>query len=195
MAHDLRELFRKQRESEQYKMKEGHEERFLNRLEEDLPAKRKRQNFHWLGIAASVVFLLAIGSYLLQETDGDNAVTATETQADEPIRAKHAISLGDLSPDLQKIEAYYVTNINLALSKLEVSNDNKDIVDGYLERLEELNQEYEILSNELNEMGPNDQTIAAMVQNLQLRAQLLQKLNEKLNQLKTSKNEQKTDII
>ena len=101
-------------------------------------------------------------------------------------------SLGDLSPDLKKIENYYVANINLELSRLEVSNENKALVDDYMRRLSELDKEYKRLNIELNEIGPNDQTINALIKNLQLRLQLLQKLKLKLDQLKSSENEQVT---
>jgi predicted RNase H-like nuclease (RuvC/YqgF family) len=101
-------------------------------------------------------------------------------------------SLGDLSPDLKKVENYYVANINLELSRLEVSGENKALVDDYMKRLSELDEEYKMLNIELNEIGPNDQTISALIRNLQLRLQLLQKLKQKLNQLKSSENEQVT---
>lgn len=65
-----------------------------------------------------------------------------------------------------------------------------------MKQLDTLNSEYINLNDELNEIGPNDQTISALIQNLQLRLQLLQKLKKKLNELKTSKNEQvKTNIM
>ena len=64
-----------------------------------------------------------------------------------------------------------------------------------MERLAELDKEYAVLNKELNEFGPNDETISALIQNLQLRLQLLQRLKEKLNQLKSSENEQETHSI
>ncbi|MFK5972791.1 MAG: hypothetical protein QM485_05875, partial [Flavobacteriaceae bacterium] len=79
---------------------------------------------------------------------------------------------------------------NLELSKLQISNRNKTMVDDFMYQLSELNQEYKTLNVELNQMGPNDQTITALIKNLQLRLQLLHKLKEKLNALKSSKNEQ-----
>lgn len=197
MAHDLRELFEKERSQKQFQMKKGHENRFLDLLEKELPVENKSSyNFWWLGIAASVVILLSVGVYFLTNNNTSAEIpTQVVSNTTKETTSQNQIGLSDLSPDLQKLETYYVTNINLALSKVEISDNNKEIVDGYLERLEELNQEYKELNLELNEIGPNDQTIAAMVQNLQLRAQLLQKLNEKLNQLKTSKNEQSNHII
>ena len=82
-----------------------------------------------------------------------------------------------------------MATINLELAKLEVSQENKDLVDGFMERLAELNVEYQRLNKELNTIGPNDQTISALIQNLQLRLRLLQKLKDTLIELKSSKNE------
>lgn len=195
MAQDLRELFKEQRENEKFSMKEGHEERFLKRLEGELPHHKKSSSYQWLKIAASVVVLLGIGYFFVQNQLKNDSIktSVVETNTDE---AKRAISFGDLSPELKKVENYYVANINYELSKLEVSEENKEMVDGFLSRLDELNIEYQDLNKELNELGPNDQTIEAAINNLQLRLQLMQKLKSKLNQLKSSKNEQEsTNII
>ena len=74
---------------------------------------------------------------------------------------------------MQKIESYYVANINLELANLEVSDENNDLVDSYMEQLAMLDAEYKKLNKELNTIGPKDQTIEALIQNLQLRLQLL----------------------
>ena len=79
------------------------------------------------------------------------------------------------------------------MAKLEVSPDTKGLIDSFMEQLNNLNLEYKTLNNELKELGPNDQTITALIENLQLRLQLLQKLKRKLNELKLSKNEQIND--
>ena len=177
MAQDLRKLFDEQREKHRPSMKQGHEDRFLKRMEEELPAKRK-SSFNFLKIAAAVLILLSIGFFAYQKYE------------------QKGISIGDLSPDLKKVETYYVANINLELSKLEISDENEALIDSFMEQLDALNTEYKSLNEELNEIGPNDQTISALIQNLQLRLQLLQKLKKKLNELKTSKNGQvETNII
>ena len=74
-----------------------------------------------------------------------------------------------------------------------MSETNKDIVDDYLKQLNELNQEYLILSEEMNSYGPNDQIIGAMIKNLQLRLQLLQNLKKELKHLKNQENEDVTN--
>lgn len=199
MARDLRELFAKERETKTHAMKKGHENRFLSRLEERIPvekAKRKQGFTFWLSVAASVVAVLGLGIYFFlgsNKVEPDpNANIANEGNANGQYRS---ISLGDLSPDLKKIENYYLTNINVQLSELEVDATNKEIINDFMEKLAELDSEYHKLNKELSELGPNDQTISALIKNLQLRLQLLQKLKTKLNQLKSSKNEQKSSHI
>lgn len=192
MGQDLRKLFEEERKKASFPMKQGHEARFLERLDAELPIKKEANRFLWLKIAASVLVLLTIGAFFLSKGSEDT-VTKEATIVDSSNKVEtdpNTISLGDLSPDLQKVENYYVANINYELSQLEVSDENKEVVDGYMERLGELDREYITLNTELNELGPNDETISALIQNLQLRLQLLQKLKEKLNQLKSSKNEQ-----
>lgn len=195
MGQDLRELFEKERESKKYPLKEGHESRFLERLESELPTREKRNTFSWLRIAASIVMLLGIGTYFFVEKFSNQPIKNTVVAKEDVMNEQQGISLGDLSPDLEKIENYYVANINYELSQLDVSDNNKEMVDGFMERLGELDKEYGVLNTELNELGPNDDTITALIQNLQLRLQLLQKLKQKLNQLKSSKNEQETHNI
>ncbi|AWX43387.1 hypothetical protein HME9304_00375 [Flagellimonas maritima] len=199
MAQDIRELFAKERAQKNFIMKKGHEARFLSKLDEEMPSqsiKKKSSSFFWVGIAASAMIILGLGIYFFSVQDTvDTKSNQTVVKNEELIKEANPISLGDLSPDLKKIENYYVTNINLQLSDLEFTGDNKDVIDGYMERLAELDKEYQKLNVELNEIGPNDQTIAALVRNLQLRLQLLQKLKTKLNQLKSSKNEQESSNI
>ncbi len=192
MEQDLRKLFETEREKK-FQLKEGHEDRFMDRLENEMPITQGNSRFWIFSIAATVVVLVSVDAFIFTSQDdpipAENAVVNTEQQNTE-----ETISLGDLSPDLEKVENYYLASINLELSKLEVSPDNKELVDSYMEQLAELNREYDQLNKELNTFGPNDQTISALIKNLQLRLDLLQKLKEKLNQIKSSKNEQQSSI-
>lgn len=190
---DLRTLFKKERESEDFKLKAGHKERFFDLLDKELPKKQKSHQF--LFKVAAAVILICGTSFLIYQKLQSKEVTKTTIVNVEPENdIKKGISLGDLSPDLKKVENYYVANINLELSRLKLSEDNKALVDSFMERLVGLNTEYQTLNKELNRVGPNDQTIAALINNLQLRLQLLQKLKEKLNELKSSKNETELHI-
>jgi len=188
MEQDLREVFRKKREKEKFTLKKGHEDRFLTLLEKELPQQKKSYN-HWLKIAASILVIVSIGlgyQYFNSSEASVNTVVENEVKDEK----QQDFSFGDLSPDLKKVENYYLANISMELSKLELSPETKDLVDSFLEQLNNLNGEYKSLNEELKDLGPNDQTINALIENLQLRLQLLQKLKKKLNELKSSKNEQ-----
>ncbi len=190
MGQDLRELFKKHREKERFTLKDGHEKRFLSRLEQESPERKGTKGFPWFKVAAAVLVLFATGTFFLTQ-EGQPVETPTVVNAPKASKeGKPTISFGDLSPELRRVEDYYVATINYELSSLEISEENEELVDSYLERLGELNKEYRALNTELNEVGPNDQTIEAAIRNLQLRLDLMKKLKSKLNHLKSSENEQ-----
>ena len=74
------------------------------------------------------------------------------------------------------------------LSKIEVTPETQELFNGYLERLEELNNEYAKLADELTESGPTERTVNALIDNLKLRLNLLYRLKEKLNELNNDTN-------
>jgi hypothetical protein len=187
MKQDLRELFKAER-AKKHQMKEGHEARFNERLEAAFP-ERKKSKFYIFGIAASVLVIVALSMVFIQQTRTEEPIETVVIQNKEDLQDAQGISLGDLSPDLKLVETYYVNSINLELAQLDLSAENKVVVDDFMGRLGELNEEYKALNIELNEVGPNEQTIGALIKNLQLRLQLLLKLKEKLHQLKSTDNE------
>ncbi|MFK5974523.1 MAG: hypothetical protein QM485_14735, partial [Flavobacteriaceae bacterium] len=174
MGQDIRGLFEEDRKTKKFHLKQGHKKRFLERLKKELPKQNKSQ-FLFLRVAASVLVIISIGMYTYSTYRKESGITTTIVDKDDPAKVGQSISLADLSPDLKKIENYYMANINLELSKLQISNRNKTMVDDFMYRLSELNQEYKKLNIELNQIGPNDQTITALIKNLQLRLQLLHK--------------------
>ncbi|HEX9827829.1 MAG TPA: hypothetical protein VGA80_14615 [Flavobacteriaceae bacterium] len=188
MAQDIRKLFENENKLSTLKMPEGHEKRFLDKLDEALPAKPKqRSSFDFMRIAASVVILigLSFGAYKFFETP------PVEPQPQEEVATKMK-SLGDVSPDLKKVEDYYLANINLELSKVKLTPENKELFDGYVVKLEELNKEYDRLSVELTQHGPNELTVSALIDNLKLRLNLLYRLKEQLQDLNDSDLDQET---
>jgi len=192
MGQDLRKLFKEQEKIAEYKMSEGHEARFLEKLEEELPVSKKNNMFFFMKIAASVIVIITTG-LLINNTlihKGDDPVQGEQVVGVENQTPKtNQITLGNVSPELKKVEDYYIANINLELSEIEITEKNKKLLDGYMNRLTALDKEYKILGDELNEVGPNEQNITALINNLQLRLQLLYQLKDKLKELKENQNE------
>ena len=188
MSQDLREMFKNNDSEVSESMKDGHEQRFLKRMEKDLPVTKKRL-FPLFTIAATFIILIGLGTFIYLKLNVAHSVETTVVEKGSRLQGEKGISLGDLSPDLKKVEDYYMVNINLELSQLKISDRNKALIDSFMERLEDLNVEYKKLNIELNEIGPNDQTITALIKNLQLRLQLLHKLRDKLQELKKMSSE------
>lgn len=186
MSKDIRALFKQDAQSEnETAMPKGHEARFLNKLNEAIPEKRTRR-FSNYGMVATLLLLIVLSfgafNYLqpdveIERPDVVNVKANTTTK-----------SLGDISPSLKKVEDYYIANINLELSKVQVTKENKELFDGYVSRLDILNQEYEKLSIELSNLGPSEQTVNALISNLKLRLNLMYRLKEQLKKLNAIKN-------
>jgi hypothetical protein len=172
MSKNIKEIM-KDYTKEEISLSANHRNKFQGRLLKEVHHQPKKKNFRWLQIAASVVIIvsLAIG-YIGFESN------TTE------IKPTKEISLGSLSPELKSIESYYVNSINYEISNLSVNDTNKEILEGYLTKIGELTTEYNSLTQELNTKGVNDEIINALINNLQLRLQLLQRLKKQLNDLK-----------
>lgn len=178
MAQDLRNLFEEDPKEQHIKMSEGHEARFLQKLDKTLPKKKPLKYFRFLNVAAGVIVLLGLsyGAFQFFQEDAVNFK--------EPVVVEHSDlkTLGDVSPDFKKVEDYYLASINLELSKVQLTPDNKELVDGYIQRLKELNEEYLRLTKELNENGPNEETLEALINNLKFRLNLVMRLKDKLKE-------------
>jgi hypothetical protein len=180
MAQDIRELIKQEEKLVNDKMPLNHEVRFLKKLDKALPVKKK-SHFNWLQMAASIVVLfgLSFGAFKYFKTEQPiDTIVDTKTVPTK--------TLGDVSPGLKKVEDYYLASINLELSKMTYQSENKDLVDGYLEQLDELNNEYNRLSLELTENGPSELTVNALIDNLKYRLSLLYRLREQLKELNVS---------
>ena len=142
MEQNLKDLFKNQPEDKVTKMSIGHESRFLEKLDKALPVKQKSKRFSYLNIAASVIVLLGLSYGAFQFFKPSNTILKPK----KIVKTKTIKTLGDFSPELKKVENYYLASINLELSKVNLTPENKELVDGYIERLQELDAEYKILT-------------------------------------------------
>lgn len=192
MAQDIRNMFRDADPDTQDKLNEGHQLRFEQKLDSALPQKSRSNSFFFMKIAAIFLVALAIGFFYFSNSNNSGTdtqiVDTPEEENVDQILNESQFQLSDISPEFKQIESYYLAGINMELAKLEVNNDNKALIDAFMLQMEELDKEYQRLNTELQETGPNEQTIEAMIANLQLRMDLLRKLKSKLNEIKNSKN-------
>ena len=192
MAQDLRDIIKNDNKQSTERMPEGHEARFLNKLEAELQENQK-SSWSWMQLAASivVVFGLSFGAYKYINKPIDIQVVDTQLETVE----KPTKSLGDISPDFKKVEDYYLANINYELSKVKLTPENKELIDAYISQLDALNKEYKRISLELTNSGPNELTVNALITNLKFRLNLMYRLKEQLESLQTSEsNKKRTNI-
>jgi len=200
MARDIKELLQN-REPESIKIPNGHEARFEARLKANFSeniSDEKNTSIHWLKIAAMVVVLFAVSFFGYQQlsknnsniiNDSTNSVVETDSGNIENEETPQ-LTLADISPDLKKVQEFYMTGINMQLASLKINDENKELVDGYMERLAELDKEYTLLNAELTKVGPTEATVTALIDNLRLRLDLLFKLKSKLKELKNQDNDE-----
>ncbi len=189
MAQDIRDLLKGYSPTEP-KLSKGHESRFEDKLASAFPVEKKgNSSFFWLKIAASVLVVLSIAYVGYQTLSKNDAIENDIVETNNVTTENPGITLGDLSPDLKKVEDFYVTGINVQLASLEKSPENEELINGYLKQLDALNKAYTALNTELNEVGPSEATITALIDNLKLRLELLFKLKNKLKELKQLENE------
>lgn len=191
MAQDIRKLLKDNPEKKP-SLSKGHQARFEAKLDAALP--QQKPTFLWIKFAAVAIVILTVSFFGYQYMSSFNGETIPNTNPIVEVEPKkeekpNQISLGDLSPDLKKVETYYTAGINMQLASLKIDATNKEIVDGYMNQLSVLDKEYKRLNVDLNKEGPTEATITALIDNLKLRLELLFKLKNKLNEFKTQENE------
>lgn len=195
MSQDLREMFRNEEGPTSEDLPKGHKKRFEAKLDKALPKENSDHKFLLLKIAAVFVVALGVGFSLFTfqgdagEMDNQVVETAVEENTEEEIPEKQ-FQVSDVSPEFKRIEDYYLASLNFEIAKLEITEGNKGLLDSFMKQLAELEKEYQRLNNEFNQIGANEQTLEAMIMNLQLRLELLYKVKNKIREIKKSKKEE-----
>ena len=156
---------------------------FESKLKKELHGGRAYP-IRFLSIAASIMILFGLGDFVAQQQRSTERPVQelTDTQVD----------LQEFSPELKKIENYYLTAINLELASLEVTEENRIILDQYLRKLNGLAREYQLLARQLSMEEIDEELINALIDNLQMRLQLMVELKNELKKIKTVNHEKAT---
>ena len=147
----------------------GHFERFENKLKAS--KKSDKLSWKWLSVAASILLMIGFGLGKMQQ--------------------KATIDLADISPKMEEVQGYFVAAIHQKTNLLERKRnpENELIIKQALTQLENLENEYQQLLKELNKQGNQEKIINFMIENYQLRLEILESMLKKINQIKKLKNE------
>lgn len=183
MPSDLRELLSKQNEDSNG-LSKNHRRKFEQKLKAELHGT-KGSNWKLFQVAASITLVLGLSASLF---------FFNAPVEDKDPKTPKIENLGSVSPELGKIENFYLASIQTEIASLEETPENAELVNGYLQKIAELSKEYKELTTDLNTAGLNQNTINALIDNLQQRLNLLYQLNEQLDEFKKLQNDDTTTI-
>lgn len=192
MAQDIRDLMKDTKEGNS-PLSEGHESRFIEKLDRELPevsaAETKSTGLaFFLKIAAVLIVAGGLVWFAFAKAGSETSTQIVSTDSNNAVEEERSLQLSDLSPQFKKVEDYYLASINVEIARLEITDENKELVDAFLKQLAALDAEYEQLNKEITESGISEEMVNAMVENLKLRLELLAKLKQKLSEVKASQD-------
>lgn len=162
----------------------GHRERFLQKLEQSqqkAPQRSTKVRTLWapfIGVAASlaVAFMLFGGIFNSPAKAGD---------------------LASVSPEMKQTQEFYSSLIETELNQLkeEKSPETKAIIQDAMTQMEKLETEYAKLKKDLLESGQDKRVIYAMITNFQQRIDLLKKVMNQIEEIKTLKKQSNENNI
>lgn len=147
----------------------GHQERFLNRLE---GKKKQRYTFKIaVPVAAAIAVLLGLFIFF------------------NPMQHNNSTALNKMSPQAKETQLYFSAIIEKELAKVEKedSPETQRIVSDALKRMQQLENDYMLLTTELQENGENKKILHAMITNLQVRITFLEKVLVQIENIKKIK--------
>ncbi len=156
-----------------------HQLRFLEKLQHQnkvIPLQPKKRNWYKpLAIAASIVVLFGIATMKL----------APNTEEAE---------LASISPQMQETQSFFTSAIQIQLEEINKvsSTETKELVTDAMRQIEKLEFDYETLKKDLVRSENDKRVISAMIKNFQKRANLLEEVLQKINDIneyKLSENE------
>jgi transcription initiation factor TFIIIB Brf1 subunit/transcription initiation factor TFIIB len=163
-----------------------------------IPLKSKKEA-KVITIRHSTLRIAAVALLLLGSVWGIWSIQKRNTQA-ELGGNQVALDLKQINPELAEAESYYTSLINQKKHEIEnYSFEDPELDKEFKNDLKELNQMYEQLKTELKGQPKQSQVMDAMIQNLQMRINVLNRQLEILKKIKNkekdnTENEEETNI-
>lgn len=145
----------------------SHFDRFERRLHTN---QKQRTPWKWLSVAASVVLL--VGFWM-----GSN-------------HQQEQLGLSNVSPKMAEAQNYFIATIKQELKEVEKHRNlsTEKVIEQAIDQLEELEDNYNMLTTELSKNGYEKRLILAMVNNYQERLAILQNVLEQIEKIKNINN-------
>ena len=170
---------RLQGEFDVFESPEGHQKRFMDRLQKQ--EQSPRQVFAWkkvISIAAAIAVILTIGPFMLN----------TETRAAD---------LASVSPEMEQTQSFFTTAINNEIQTLKSfdSPETESLIRDALMQIDILEEKYQILMVDLVDSGYDQRVIYAMINNFQKRIDLLENVINTIKEIKNLNNQKNENTI
>ncbi len=149
----------------------GHFDRFEAKLDNEFDKRTKwnPRSWVWLAIAASVALLIGIwfGGY----------------------SAKQGLELADVSPQMEETQNFFVSTIKQEIESINLkrTDENQQIIEDAFKQLNKLEENYDLLTIELEKSNEDKRIIYAMISNYQQRIEVLQTLLQQLDEIQQIK--------
>ncbi len=160
---------------------EGHEARFLKKLEKRKQSTRSKV---YMLMRVAAVFVMAFGlGYLYNSTN---------VQTNEmPAVATENYSLEEIAPEVAEAETYYQQVLTVKQEIVEDYNmADKAVIESYLSELDLLEGAYDEMRKELVNNYRDERIINSMIINYRTRVEILEALINQLEDIKNGENEQ-----
>lgn len=149
----------------------GHFDRFEAKLDNEFDKRTKwnPRSWVWLAIAASVALLIGIWF-------GGHS-------------AKQGLELADVSPQMEETQNFFVSTIKQEIESINLkrTDENQQIIEDAFKQLNKLEENYDLLTIELEKSNEDKRIIYAMISNYQQRIEVLQTLLQQLDEIQQIK--------
>ncbi len=148
---------------------EGHQERFLRKLDR-LEEKQDHSRVLFWRIAAAIIVLVVV------------CVSVLLPRFNSPADVQYgSMTLGDVSNELADVEQYYQSKLSEEYAAVDKLSKTDPVVMAYMDELNRLNAEYDLLESQLYESGSHEKVVLAMIENFRTRLGIIEQLEEKKN--------------
>ena len=165
-------------------------DKITQELDEEAPQVKKKEGKviripvrNLYRVAAAVLILGGLWTVYQNIPQNSGIVEGSEEVA------TNTINLSDIDPELAEAEAYYTQLIVDKKTEIEQFRSKRvPVQDDFYKDLDELDSLYTGLKSELYEVPAKERVVEAMIQNLQIRIEILNKQLEILNRIQKLQN-------